>query len=172
MRAAAENATPCVMELGGKSAAVVFADADLEVVMDSIDWGIFFNAGQVCSAMSRVLVHRDLYDEFLRRVVDLAESQVVGDGSDKATTMTPVASAYQQQQVLKMCANGIKQGAELVTGGKASNRPGYFIEPTVFTEVALGSELFTKEVFGPVLCIASFESVSYTHLTLPTILLV
>lgn len=158
MRAAAANATPCVMELGGKSAAVVFADADLDVVIDSVDWGIFFNAGQVCSAMSRAIVHADIHDEFVARVTALANSQIIGDGLDSMTTLTPVASEQQRKQVLKMCSTGIEQGAHLITGAKSSDRAGYFVEPTVFTNVAPDSDLFTKEIFGPVLSISTFES--------------
>jgi aldehyde dehydrogenase (NAD+) len=158
MHAAAENATPCVMELGGKSAAVVFADADLDVVMDSVDWGIFFNAGQVCSAMSRVIVHADIHDEFVTRVMQLTKSQVLGDGLDRATSLTPVASARQQSEILKLCSTGVEQGARLLTGGKAGEGEGYFVEPTVFSHVVQGSTLFTQEVFGPVLSISSFET--------------
>jgi len=158
LHAAAENATPCVMELGGKSAAVVFADADLDCVMESVDGGIFFNAGQVCSAMSRVLVDVDIHDRFVERVLDLVQSQVLGDGLDSATTLTPVASEHQRSEILKLCAAGVEQGADLLTGGKASAQSGYFVEPTVFTNVAPDSDLFTKEVFGPVLSVSTFES--------------
>ena len=80
LRSAAERAVPCVMELGGKSAAIVFADADLDQFIDSVDWGIFFNGGQVCSAMSRVLVHADIHEEVVARVAALALGQTVGHG--------------------------------------------------------------------------------------------
>ena len=158
LRAAAENATPCVMELGGKSAAVVFPDADLDQLMDSVDWGIFFNAGQVCSAMSRLLVHKDIHDEVIARVKALAESQVLGDGSDLNSTLTPVASQHQQSQVLDICQRGVAGGAELVTGGQAAEREGYFIQPTIFKNVLPEMELFSDEVFGPVLAVSQFST--------------
>lgn len=158
LRSAADRAIPCVMELGGKSAAVVFPDADLEALDDSIDWGIFFNAGQVCSAMSRLIVHEDIYEEVVERATRLAQSQVMGDGSDAATTLTPVASAAQRDKVLQMCQQGVEQGASLMTGGKGADGAGYYIEPTVFANVPKQSDLFKHEVFGPVLSIAQFST--------------
>lgn len=158
LRAAAERAVPCVMELGGKSAAVVFPDADLDALISSVDWGIFFNAGQVCSAMSRLLVHEDIHDEVLVRVQALADSQVLAAGEDKAATLTPVASAAQRDKVLQMCRRGVEQGAELVTGGKPAQRDGYFVEPTIFKNVLPQMELFSSEVFGPVLSVSTFSS--------------
>ena len=158
LHAAADNATPCVMELGGKSAAVVFPDADLDQLMASVDWGIFFNAGQVCSAMSRLLVHIDIHDEVIARVKALAESQAIGEGSHSATTLTPVASQQQHKKVLEFCQRGVADGAELVTGGMAAQRPGYFIEPTVFKNVLPEMELFSDEVFGPVLAVSQFAT--------------
>jgi aldehyde dehydrogenase (NAD+) len=158
LRSAADRAVPCVMELGGKSAAVVFADADLDAVMQSVDWGIFFNAGQVCSAMSRLIVHEDIHDEVVARILHLAESQIIGDGADSSTTLTPVASAQQQSKIVEMCEEGKSQGAELVTGGGAVDRAGYFIQPTVFKNVSPDNTLFKQEVFGPVLAISTFST--------------
>lgn len=153
LRAAAERATPCVMELGGKSAAVVFADADLDSLMDSVRWGIFFNGGQVCSAMSRMLVQRDIYDQVLERVAAFAE-QMASDSEN----FTPLISAQQKQRVLAMCQRASLDGARLLTGGEAQTRVGHFVAPTVFADVAPGSELFCQEVFGPVLAITPFDT--------------
>ena len=158
LHAAAKNAIPCVMELGGKSAAVVFPDADLDALMSSVDWGIFFNAGQVCSAMSRLLVHEDIQAEVIARVQVLAERQVIGDGTNLQVTLTPVASADQHQSVLQMCERGLADGATLVTGGKSVQRDGYFVEPTIFCDVLPEMELFQNEIFGPVLSITSFKT--------------
>lgn len=158
LHAAADNATPCVMELGGKSAAVVFPDADLDKLMTDVDRGIFFNAGQVCSAMSRLLVHKDIHDEVIARVRALAKSQVIGAGSDGDTTLTPVVSQQQRKQILDICERGLAEGAELVTGGKAVQRDGYFVEPTLFKNVLPEMELFSGEVFGPVLGVSEFAS--------------
>ncbi|PWQ92580.1 aldehyde dehydrogenase family protein [Leucothrix pacifica] len=162
LRAAAERATPCVMELGGKSAAVVFEDADLEQLMSSVKWGIFFNAGQVCSAMSRMLVHRSIYEEVVDKVTCFAKTLRIGHGSDNPD-ITPVVSKLQHQNVLAMCEKASAQGARLMTGGQQpsndqANTNGYFIQPTVFADVTPSMDIFGTEVFGPVLAITPFDN--------------
>ncbi|MFT5708014.1 MAG: aldehyde dehydrogenase (NAD+) [Oceanospirillaceae bacterium] len=169
LRSAADRAVPCVMELGGKSAAVVFADADLEQFLDSVQWGIFFNAGQVCSAMSRILVHRDIYPQVVERVASLAKSLQVGAGMQNAQ-LTPLVSDIQQQRVLGCCEKAVSEGATLVTGGKAITElvdpttkapqatQGYFVQPTVFADVSTQMAIFNEEVFGPVVTISAFDS--------------
>jgi aldehyde dehydrogenase (NAD+) len=158
LHAAAERALPCVMELGGKSAAVVFPDADLEQVMASVDWGIFSNAGQICSAMSRMLVHEDIYNEVVARATALAKSQVLGAGDDLNTTLTPVASDKQLKTVIELCEEGIAAGAKVETGGQVAKQSGYYIEPTIFSDVDRDNPLFQNEVFGPVLAITPFKT--------------
>ncbi|GHE20496.1 aldehyde dehydrogenase family protein [Halomonas urumqiensis] len=158
LREAAERATPSVMELGGKSAAIVHADADIEQVIDSVKAGIFFNAGQVCSAMSRLLVHRSRYDEVVERTRALAEGMSIGPGVDNPD-LTPLVSRDQLERVEAMCRRAIEAGATCVTGGeRVSGSRGYFMQPTVFTHVATDSEIFQEEVFGPVLVIHPFDS--------------
>ena len=157
LKSAADNATPCVMELGGKSAAVVFPDADKQQFLDSVAWGIFFNAGQVCSAMSRILVHEDIYEELVADIALLAKNLSIGSGA--AVELTPVVSKDQQQQVLSMCDVAVSQGARLVTGGKAvSDKEGFYVEPTVFADIKPDMTIFQNEVFGPVVSITSFKS--------------
>lgn len=158
LRAAAEWATPCVMEMGGKSAAIVHADADIEQVIASVRLGIFFNAGQVCSAMSRLLVHRSRLAEVTQRVTELAESLSIGAGSNNPD-ITPLVSKAQLAQVEGMCQRAIADGATCLTGGeRVSGTAGYFMQPTVFTNVSVNSEIFQQEVFGPVLVIHPFDS--------------
>ncbi len=157
LKSAADNATPCVMELGGKSAAVVFPDVDKQQFLDSVAWGIFFNAGQVCSAMSRILVHEDIYEELVADIALLAKNLSIGSGA--AVELTPVVSKDQQQQVLSMCDDAVSQGARLVTGGKAvSDKEGFYVEPTVFADIKPDMTIFQNEVFGPVVSITSFKS--------------
>jgi aldehyde dehydrogenase (NAD+) len=157
LKNAADNATPCIMELGGKSAALVFDDADLTQLMDSVAWGIFFNAGQVCSAMSRILVHRDIYENVITQIASLAKD--VQSRSHKQVEFTPVISKAQHQQILQICDRAVEQGARLISGGKSvSELSGYFIEPTVFADVNPETELFQQEVFGPVIAITPFEN--------------
>ncbi len=158
MRDAAENSVPCIMELGGKSAAVAFPDADLDQLISSVRWGIFFNAGQVCSAMSRLLVHRDIYDEVVGRVAELATGLSIGAGKDNPD-LTPVVSMQQRDGILKICDEAIEDGARLVCGGGAvAGLPGAFVQPTVFADVTTDMRLFTEEVFGPVIAITPFDT--------------
>ena len=158
LRAASENAIPCVMELGGKSAAVVFPDADIDNLLTSIDWGIFYNAGQVCSAMSRLLVHENIHDEVVARVKVLAEQQVLGSASNTEVTLTPVASKDQQNRIAAMCSEAISQGATLVAGGSAIEGDGFFMQPTVLNNVLPEMTVFNNEVFGPVISVTSFKT--------------
>ncbi|TFY90714.1 aldehyde dehydrogenase family protein [Pseudomonas nabeulensis] len=157
LRAAAENAVPSVMELGGKSAAVVFADADREQLLASVRSGIFFNAGQVCSAMSRLLVERSIYTEVVEHVAALARGLHIGTGAENAE-LTPVISAGQLQGIQAMCQRAQQQGARVVAGGEAVSRHGNFMQPTVFCDVTPDMEIATSEVFGPVLAILPFDS--------------
>jgi aldehyde dehydrogenase (NAD+) len=158
LRDAAERATPSVMELGGKSAAIVHADADIEQVIDSVRGGIFFNAGQVCSAMSRLLVHRSRYDEVVERARELAEGLSIGPGINNPD-LTPLVSREQLDRVEGMCRRAIQAGATCLTGGeRVSGTSGYFMQPTLFTDVAVDSEIFQQEVFGPVLVIHPFDT--------------
>ena len=157
LKSAAENVTPCVMELGGKSAAVVFPDVNKKQFLDSVAWGIFFNAGQVCSAMSRILVHEDIYEEIVADVAELAKSLSIASG--KSVELTPVISQHQRKQVLAMCDAAVSQGARLVTGGKSvEDNEGFYVEPTVFADIKADMTIAQSEVFGPVVSISSFKT--------------
>ena len=158
--AAARNVVPCVLELGGKSAAIVHDDADLEAFEADIRAGIYFNAGQVCSAMSRVLVHRSRHDELLERAEGVARSLSVGPGTERrepGPTMGAMASEAQRDRAAAMVAEAEAQGARVVTGGRKMNIPGAFMEPTVMAGVTPGMTIAREEVFGPVLSVMPFE---------------
>src|SRR5699024_3792836 len=158
LRDAAERAVPTVMEMGGKWAAVVHADADVDQVVDSVLNGIFFNSGQVCSALSRLLVHRSRIDEITARLVDLAGTLTLGPGMEDAD-ITPLISADQLDRVETMCTRAIEDGARCLAGGaREPDRVGHFMQPTLFTDVATDSEIFQEEVFGPVLVIHPFDT--------------
>ncbi|MCY6383206.1 aldehyde dehydrogenase family protein [Hoeflea prorocentri] len=159
-RSAAENIVPCVLELGGKSAAIVHDDADIDAFMDDVRWGIYFNAGQVCSAMSRVIAHRSIARRLTEAIVVLADSISVGDGMNRADfgpNMGAMISERQRERAVGMCADAERQGATLATGGHALNRPGYFMQPTVITDVSPEMDIARNEVFGPVLSILEFS---------------
>ncbi|MGE7992747.1 aldehyde dehydrogenase family protein [Pseudomonas sp. NPDC089554] len=158
LRAAAEYAIPSVMELGGKSAALVFADADREQLIASVRNGIFFNAGQVCSAMSRLLVQREVYEEVVAQVVAMAEGLRVGQGQDDSD-LTPVISAGQLEGIQALCQRAQAQGAVVASGGDAiGGLGGHFMAPTVLRDVTPDMEIAQAEVFGPVLAIIPFDT--------------
>jgi aldehyde dehydrogenase (NAD+) len=158
--AAAQNVVPCVLELGGKSAAIVHDDADLEAFENDIRWGIYFNAGQVCSAMSRVIVHESRHDELVERAVKVAKSLSVGPGMDRteaSANMGAMVSEGQRDRAAGMVSDAEAQGAEVATGGRKMNIPGAFLEPTVMANVTPDMTIAQEEVFGPVLSVLKFR---------------
>ncbi len=156
LHTAADRVVPCVMELGGKSAAIVHPDADLDTVLASVKSGIFFNAGQVCSAMARVLVHESMHDTLAEAVREQAEGLRIGHGLENPD-LTPLISAAQLERVEAMCSNGIAEGATALTGGQRVERPGHFMQPTVFTGVHPDMTIAREEIFGPAISLTSFR---------------
>lgn len=161
-RVAAEHLTPVTLELGGKSANIVFADTDLKQAVTGAVAGIFAAAGQTCIAGSRLLVQRDIYDQVVAQVCERAQAIRIGDPSDESTEMGPVATQAQHRRVLDFIARARTQGATLAVGGGGPQGDvyarGYFVEPTVFSDVDPDSELAQEEVFGPVLAIIPFDT--------------
>ena len=158
--AAAKNVVPCVLELGGKSAAIVHDDADLQAFESDLRWGIFFNAGQVCSAMSRVIVHSSRKAELLDRAAAVATSLHLDEGvnlPEFGNNMGAMVSDAQRDRAEAMVAAAVADGAELVCGGRRPNRPGAFLEPTVIS-CQPDNAIAQQEVFGPVLSVLSFET--------------
>lgn len=156
MKQAAENVTPVTLELGGKNPAVVFPDADLEKAAHWIERAIFTNAGQVCSAADRVVVHESAHDELVDRLISRAEDYDFGPGLDDPD-MGPLVSTEQFEKVTGYIDVGTAEGATLATGGSAPERDGYFVEPTIFTDVSNEMRIAQEEIFGPVLTVLSFE---------------
>jgi len=157
LQGAASNFKRVTLELGGKSANVIFADANLERAVRAASSGIFFNAGQVCSAGSRVLVQRSVYDEVVSRLAARAQAIKVGDPRVPETTMGPVISETQMKSILNYIEVGKAEGASAVTGGARLGTKGYFIEPTVFANVEHEMRISQEEIFGPVLCVIPFD---------------
>lgn len=160
MRAAANTLKGVSLEMGGKSSIIVFEDADLDLATDLIAGGGFFNAGQMCSATSRVLVARKLEGPLLTRLMARASEMVVGDPFSPDVQMGPLSSQGQYDRVLAHIENGVASGATLVSGGgrPAGVDKGYFISPTLFTHVPAQSALWREEIFGPVLCLLAFDT--------------
>lgn len=152
---------PAILELGGKSAALVMPDADLDVVMESLRWGIFLNAAQVCSVMSRLIAHTNVHDEVVERSAALAESLLVGTGDERrkfGTNRGAMISSGQRDRAEGLCRNAERNGAKLLTGGHRLNKPGSFLAPTIFSDVTSDMEVDQIEVFGPVLAVMKTTS--------------
>jgi gamma-glutamyl-gamma-aminobutyraldehyde dehydrogenase len=153
------NAKPVWLELGGKSPNIVFPDApDLEKAAAMAAWAISFNSGQMCTAGSRLLVHEDIRDDFVARVVKHLEAHVIGDPFDPGTTMGPLAYAAHCTDVLDEVSKGIADGASLVSGLDQPRDDGLFVDPVVFVDVDPDSRLAQHEIFGPVLSVLTFRT--------------
>ncbi|MGD8105216.1 aldehyde dehydrogenase family protein [Pantoea sp. FN0302] len=159
MQAAAAEIKNVSLELGGKSAFIVFDDSDIEKAVEWILFGIFWNKGEVCSATSRVLVQRGLYNALLLRLVQEAEKIRIGNGMEQDVLLGPLVNAAQYEKVQQAINRGLEQGATLLSGGKRpkEKKKGFFLQPTIFTDVAEESDLWREEIFGPVVCIRPFD---------------
>ena len=156
MTAAAEHITPVTLELGGKNPAIVYPDADLEAAVSWIERGIFSNAGQVCSAADRAIVHESVYEAFVERIVARAESYDLGRGDDDPD-IGPLNSQEHHDRVQEYVAVGVEEGATVAAGGESPDREGYFFQPTVLTDVDNGMRVAQEEIFGPVLTVIPYS---------------
>jgi 1-pyrroline dehydrogenase len=156
-RAAADTLKRVHLELGGKAPVVVFDDADLEAVIEGVKVGGYFNAGQDCTAATRVLAGPRIHDGFVSGLADAAGSLKVGDPTEEGTEMGPLVSAEQRERVTGFLSRA-PGNAETVTGGKAPGGNGYFLEPTVVAGLRQGDEMIQREVFGPVVTVQRFSS--------------
>ncbi len=159
MRDAAQTLKRTTFELGGKSPNVVFADADLDAAIAGAEFGLFFNQGQCCCAGSRLFVEESIHDDFVDRVVKRAKARKLGNPLDTATTQGPQVDQDQFDKILRYIDLGKREGATCVTGGKRKGQVGYYVEPTVFTDVRDDMAIARDEIFGPVLSVLPFKSV-------------
>ncbi len=161
-RTCADQLKRVTLELGGKSPNIVFADAALERAVPGTSMGIFGNQGEVCSAGSRVFVHRSIYDDVLQGMSDFAAGMRLGSGLDPATTMGPLVSAQQRDRVQGYIDSGRGEGAKLVYAGQRPSDPalaaGFFVAPTIF-EATNVQRIAREEIFGPVAAVIPFESI-------------
>jgi aldehyde dehydrogenase (NAD+) len=157
LRGAAGNLKRVTLELGGKSANIIFPDADLDAAAKAAASGIFFNSGQVCSAGSRILAHEAIYDEVVARLAARAETIRLGDPRDPGTAMGPLVSETQMKRVLDYVDIGRREGASVVTGGARSGNIGYYVHPTVFAGVEHAMRVSQEEIFGPVAAVIKFR---------------
>ncbi len=160
MRLCANNITRVSLELGGKAANVVFADADIERCIESSVFAVFGNCGQDCCARSRLLVQRSIHEEFAARFARRTAALQVGQPLDEKAEVGPLISAGQRQRSLDYVALGQQEGAELITGGAvpAMSNGGYFLQPVVLTHVDNKMRVAQEEIFGPVVCVIPFDT--------------
>ncbi len=155
--AAAGNMKHVTMELGGKSPLVIFDDAEVENAVGGAILGNFYSSGQVCSNGTRVFVQEGIKEAFLSRLCERLKSAVIGDPMDETTSFGPMVSEAQMKIVLGFIDRGVAEGARLVTGGARIDRPGFYLEPTVFADVTDGMTIAREEIFGPVMAVLDFE---------------
>jgi acyl-CoA reductase-like NAD-dependent aldehyde dehydrogenase len=156
--AAAKRVKRVGLELGGKSGFIVFPDADLDAAVAAATMGVWGASGQVCTAGTRVLLHRDIHDEVLDRIVAASRDLRLGSGFDPGAQMGPVVSAEQLERIQRYVAIGRDEGAELVLGGQRHGDAGFFHEPTIFSGVSNDMRIAQEEIFGPVMGVLPFSS--------------
>ncbi len=158
LRQAAERIIPCIMELGGKSAAVVYEDADLDVVMRAVADGAFMNSGQNCNALTRIIVHRSRRSELIERLNHLVKTLSIGAGIDDFD-VTPLISRQQLANVSSMCEQATASGLRSLQGVEVpADGDGYFISPRIYIDVPPDASIAQNEVFGPVVCVSEFST--------------
>jgi len=156
--AAGSNLKKVTLELGGKSPNIIFNDADIDNAISWVNFGIFFNHGQCCCAGSRVYVQSGIYDQFVQRFKERAVANKVGDPFAADTFQGPQVSQLQYDRIMGYIQEGKKEGATVVTGGERHGDKGYFIQPTIFSNVTEDMKIMQEEIFGPVCSIAKFET--------------
>lgn len=157
MKAASGNLKRLSLEMGGKSPDIIFNDADLDKAVPGAAMGVFFNAGQICCAGTRVFVQRGVYDEVCVRLADFGRSMRVGDSLDPQTVIGPLVSQGQLERVSGYIASGQEEGARLLSGGERIGEGGFFLPPTVFADVSDSMCIAREEIFGPVASVLVFD---------------
>jgi len=156
---ARSNLKKVTLELGGKSPVIVFPDADLDQAIAASTGAIFFNHGQCCCAGSRLFVHEDIYDKFIAKFTEVAKSWAVGNPLEKGVVHGPLVDELQYNRVLGYMEKGKQEGATVACGGGKVDRPGYFVQPTLFTNVNDNMTIAKEEIFGPVVVAMKFKTV-------------
>nr|AAB32754.2 acetaldehyde dehydrogenase [Mus musculus] len=153
------NLKRVTLELGGKSPCIVFADADLDIAVEFAHHGVFYHQGQCCVAASRIFVEESVYDEFVKRSVERAKKYVLGNPLTPGINQGPQIDKEQHDKILDLIESGKKEGAKLECGGGRWGNKGFFVQPTVFSNVTDEMRIAKEEIFGPVQQIMKFKSV-------------
>ncbi len=161
MESASSNVKNLALELGGKNPNIIFADADFDIAVDQALNGVFFHAGQICSAGTRLIVEESIHDEFVNALVERVKKFKLGSGFDEDTQMGPLISAEHLAKVEKYVETGIKEGATLAVGGSRPEDPelqnGFFYLPTIFTDCTTDMDIVQDEAFGPIITVEKFN---------------
>ncbi len=157
MREAADSLKRLTFELGGKSPNIIYGDCDMDAAVEGTHVGLYFNQGQCCCAGSRVYVEDSIHDEFVDKLAAINHKRRLGDPLDPATEQGPQVDKNQYDKIMKYIDRGVSEGAECVTGGKRHGDKGYFVEPTMFTNVKDDMAIATDEIFGPVMSVLRFK---------------
>ncbi|WP_122872662.1 aldehyde dehydrogenase family protein, partial [Campylobacter showae] len=155
---AAEKIIPATLELGGKSANIIYADADFDLALDGVQMGILFNQGQVCCAGSRIFVEEKIYDKFIAAAVEKFKNLKVGDPLDPKTQMGSQINAKQAAKIVEYINIGVKEGAKIAVGGKLAAAGDSFVEPTLLVDVSNDMRVAREEIFGPVGVVIKFKN--------------
>ncbi len=162
MAMASETMKRCTLECGGKSANIILDDADMEMALDGSMYAIFYHQGQCCEAGARLFLPEKIADEFIGKLVDKTKKLVIGDPMDKATDIGPLVSKKQQDRVLGYIQKGTEEGAKILIGGKQPDdealKSGFFVEPTIFSDVDNKTTIAQEEIFGPVLSVIKYRN--------------
>lgn len=162
MQQASVNVKRLLLELGGKAAQVVFADADVDAAVEGAMWGAYLNGGQICMASTRILVHRSIYDEFSEKFVRQTEKLRIGPGISPGSDLGPMVSSRIRDNVVGYIQSGKTDGATVLTGGNLLDegqfKKGYWVQPTIFTDIRPDMNIWREEIFGPVPVLETFET--------------
>ncbi|EFP89168.2 aldehyde dehydrogenase (NAD+) [Puccinia graminis f. sp. tritici CRL 75-36-700-3] len=156
-RSGQNNLKKVTLELGGKSPNIIFDDADFDQAVKWAEFGLFFNQGQICSAGSRVFVQEGIYDKFVAALKESLKNLKVGDPFDASTFQGPQISQLQYDRIMGYIKSGKDEGATCLLGGDRHGQEGYFIQPTIFTDVKAGMKICKEEIFGPVVVVMKFK---------------
>ena len=151
------NLKRVMLELGGKSPVLIYDDADIDKAITMASMGIFIHSGQGCISGSRIFAQRSIYDRVVQGVADMANTVCLGGPQDENALIGPIISQKQVNRVMGFIDEGKRDGVEVVTGGERLDRPGYFVHPTVLTDVDPSMRLYQQEIFGPVVAILPFD---------------
>lgn len=158
MQRGARTLTPVDLELGGKSAMIVFPDVNQERALRAVRWGVFTNSGQVCASIKRLYLHEDIYEEFLNKLIEMTRELKQGIPTEKGVDIGAMVNEEQLNFVSEMVETGKKEGGKILIGGQRNpNFKGYFYEPTIMVDVTNDMEVVQKEIFGPVLVVLKFK---------------